>query len=420
MKFIHAADIHLDSPLVGLQRYEGAPVEEVRGATRGALQNLVELAVAEKVDFILIAGDLYDGDWKDYNTGLFLSSRMARLREEGIPVFIISGNHDAASQITRHLRLPDNVKSFSIRSPETVTIEELGLAIHGQGYPVRAVTEDMASVYPQGLAHHFNIGLLHTSLDGRPGHESYAPTNTAALLTRGYDYWALGHVHTREIVHQDPWVVFPGNIQGRNIREIGPKGCMLVEVEDGRVVGIEFKELDVMRWAAATVDAGKAAGSDDVLHAASGILKQTLKENKEMPLAVRLEIVGATKAHRELLSNPERWKSELRALATEISGGTLWLEKIRFGTKDAIDSATLASKSEAFVELMNSIDELETHPNLVKAALEALSDLGEKLPHELKSGVEAILLDDPETVRRAAEGVRQMLMDRILNRGVEM
>jgi DNA repair exonuclease SbcCD nuclease subunit len=98
MKFIHAADIHLDSPLVGLRFYEGAPVDEIRGATRRAFQNLIELAITEKVDFILIAGDLYDGDWKDYNTGLFFLKEMAKLRDHGIRVFMISGNHDATSR----------------------------------------------------------------------------------------------------------------------------------------------------------------------------------------------------------------------------------------------------------------------------------------------------------------------------------
>src|SRR5690349_16787907 len=100
-KFLHAADVHLDSPLKGLARYEGAPADEIRGATRRAFDNLVELAIQEEAAFLLLAGDLYDGDWKDYNTGLFFVSRMRRLEEAGIPVFLISGNHDAASQITR-------------------------------------------------------------------------------------------------------------------------------------------------------------------------------------------------------------------------------------------------------------------------------------------------------------------------------
>src|SRR3972149_747737 len=115
MKFIHVADIHLDSPLRGLERYEGAPVAELRGATREALESLVRVSLEERVDFVLIAGDVYDGDWRDYNTGLFFARQMTRLREAGIPVLLIRGNHDAASQITRELRLPENVNRFSTR-----------------------------------------------------------------------------------------------------------------------------------------------------------------------------------------------------------------------------------------------------------------------------------------------------------------
>ena len=138
-----------------------------------------------------------------------------------------------------------------------------------------------------------------------------------------------------------------------------------------------------------------------------------------MSLAVRIEITGTTKAHRELLANPERWKNELRAVATDISGGTMWLEKIRFATRDAMNTA-LGAKSEALMELMKAVDSLSTNADLAKAAVEALGDLHEKLPHELKSGDEALHLDDPETVKRTAEGVRQILMDRILAGGVEL
>ncbi|HNS54928.1 MAG TPA: hypothetical protein PKH25_09140, partial [Syntrophales bacterium] len=313
----------------------------------------------------------------------------------------------------------DNVKTLSVRNPESVHIEELGLAIHGQGYASRAVTDDLAGGYPLATPYHFNIGLLHTSLDGREGHETYAPTSVGSLLSKGYDYWALGHVHAREIVREEPWVVFPGNLQGRHIRETGPKGCMLVEEQDGRIVRVEHRELDVMRWAVAAVDAGRAARGDDVIAAAARVLKKSIKENNHMPLAVRVEIIGATMAHRELLTNPERWKSELRAVATDISGGKVWLEKVRFATREAAGT-TLGAKSEALMELMNAVDGLSTNADLVRAAVEALGDLHEKLPHELKSGDDAIRLDDPETVKRTAEGVRQVLMARIMAGGVEL
>src|SRR5262245_9229760 len=197
-KFIHAADIHLDSPLRGLEHYDGAPVARIRGASRQALVNLVDLAIAEQVAFVLFVGDLYDGEWRDYNTGLFFAAQMTKLREVNIRVGLIAGNHDAASQVTHYLRLPDNVTMFSVHHPQTVHLETCDVALHGQGFEKRAVTVDLSTSYPQPDPYLFNIGLLHTSLNGREGHESYAPCSIEGLRSKGYDYWALGHVHKRE------------------------------------------------------------------------------------------------------------------------------------------------------------------------------------------------------------------------------
>ncbi|RJR23702.1 MAG: DNA repair exonuclease, partial [Desulfobacteraceae bacterium] len=328
MKFIHAADIHLDSPITGLESYEGAPVEEAREASRKAFINLVDLAVSEKVDFVLIAGDLFDGDWKDYNTGLFLAAQTARLKDEGVPAFIVSGNHDAASRITKHLRMPDNVKFFSSSAPETVMLEGLGIALHGQGYSSRAVSDDLSADYPQALPNYFNIGLLHTSLDGRPGHERYAPSTPAGLLSKGYDYWALGHVHASEVVRKAPWIVFPGNIQGRNIRETGPKGCTLVKVDDDGVVDAGHRDLDVFRWAFLNVDGSEAKDFDDLCDLISRKLAAAWRDNSRMPLAVRLEVVGAP--GKDVPEDPERLRNELRSLAYQAGEGGIWLEKIHF------------------------------------------------------------------------------------------
>ena len=175
IRFIHTADIHLDSPLKGLEAHEDAPVKEIRGATRRAFDNLIDLAIEEEVDFVLIAGDLYDGDWKDYNTGLFFARQMGRLDRAGIRVFIASGNHDAASQITKAIPLPDNVTLFPHKKPLSVKLDDPGVIIHRQSYSSRAVTENLALEYPQHDSNFFNIGLLHTSLTGREGHEDYAP-----------------------------------------------------------------------------------------------------------------------------------------------------------------------------------------------------------------------------------------------------
>lgn len=254
-RFLHAADIHLDSPLRGLHRYEGAPQDEIRQASRRALANLVQLALDESVAFVLIAGDLYDGDWKDHRTGLYFVSQMVRLREAGIPVFVIAGNHDAMNRMTRSLPLPENVRMLDHKKAETVKLEKLGVAVHGQSFAAQAVLEDLSAGYPPAVGGMFNIGVLHTCATGRDGHDNYAPCTVEGLISKRYDYWALGHVHARETLHREPDIVFPGNIQGRHIRESGAKGCMLVEVNARQKLEATMRPLDVFRWQKCWVDA---------------------------------------------------------------------------------------------------------------------------------------------------------------------
>ena len=190
-RFIHAADPHLDSPLQGLEAHDSAPIDVLRGATRRAFENLIQLAIDEPVDFVVIAGDLYDGDWRDYSTGLFFRNQMARLKASGIPVYLIAGNHDAASVISKKLSLPDNVHVFSTRTPESFSIPELPVVIHGRGFPNRAVPENIAVEYPAAVPGTFNVGLLHTSLTGRPGHDTYAPCSEQDLeaIAKPSDRW---------------------------------------------------------------------------------------------------------------------------------------------------------------------------------------------------------------------------------------
>lgn len=171
-RFLHAADIHLDSPLKGLAGQEGGAAERIRTATREAFDQLIGLAIEEQVAFLIIAGDLYDGDWRDYKTGLFFAAQMGRLNQAGIPCFLLYGNHDAESQITRRLVFPENVRAFGSRKPETITLEELDVALHGQSFRQRDVTENLALGYLEPITGAFNIGVLHTGLGGMGGHEN--------------------------------------------------------------------------------------------------------------------------------------------------------------------------------------------------------------------------------------------------------
>ncbi len=419
MKFVHAADIHLDSPLRGLERYEGAPVEQIRGATRRAVENLVDMCILEGADLLVIAGDLYDGNWKDYNTGLFFAAQMSKLRAADIPVVLIRGNHDAASQITRSLRLPDNVTELSTRRAETKVLGDLGVAVHGQGFANKAVTDDLAARYPDRIPGLFNVGLLHTCVDGREGHESYAPCKREALLQKGYEYWALGHVHKREVLHEEPWVVFPGNLQGRHARETGPKGATVVTVENGRVVSAAHRSLDAVRWTVCEVDIGPAASGHDVVDLARMRLQKSLEEADGRAVAARVIIEGSSRAHAELCQNSERWVNEVRAAAMEIGGEGVWVEKIRIRTRTPIDLEELRDRDDALGQLVRSIQAIKTDQDELSWFIERLSDLRHKLPPELREAEDGLRLDDPAEISGLLDEVEQMLIPRLLQRGQE-
>ncbi|HIJ94609.1 MAG TPA: DNA repair exonuclease [Desulfuromonadales bacterium] len=388
--FLHAADIHLDSPLKGLEVYQDAPLEQIRGAARRAFDNLVEMAIDEEVAFVLLAGDLYDGDWKDYNTGIYFVSRMGRLREAGIPVFMVSGNHDAASQITRSLNLPDNVTLFSHKKVETSILDHLGVAIHGQSFSSRAVTDDLTRNYPHALPGLLNIGLLHTSLNGRPNHEPYAPCTLDALRSKGYQYWALGHVHQREELSKGPWVVFPGNIQGRHIRETGAKGCTLVTVEDGQVVEVVARELDVLRWSQCQLDLGRCEKTESLLEMVRERFELERERADGRPLAIRLILDGATTLHARLHENSAHWHEEFRAVAATL--GNVWIEKIIFTTRKTHVACEEFPDDSPIADLQKSILGFRLDSVHLLDLIPDFEQLRNKLPPDL------LVDDDPFTL----------------------
>ncbi|MCZ6792624.1 MAG: DNA repair exonuclease [Planctomycetota bacterium] len=416
-RFLHAADIHLDSPLRGLDRYEGAPVDELRGASREALRSLVELVRSEDVAFVLLAGDVYDGDWKDYNTGLFFAHEMSKLRRADVRVFIVSGNHDAASQLTKNVSLPSNVHVFPTERPGTAVIDDLSVAIHGQGFARREVREDLSVGYPAPLPGHLNIGLLHTSAGGREGHENYAPCRVESLVAKGYDYWALGHVHQREVLHEDPWIVFPGNVQGRHIRESGPRGCTLVSVEDGEIHRVEQRDLDVLRWALVEVDAAGAEGTDEVLERVEAEFRRAQERASDRLLAVRVRVQGACAAHGELSAEPRRFTEEVRVRATDVSGGLTWVEKVEWRTAVARDLGELSRADEALGGLLSSIDEAAASDDGLRELAASLEPLRRKLPVEVLEGDDSLDLESPAALREVLDDVRQLLVSRLLGAG---
>jgi exonuclease SbcD len=418
MRFIHASDLHLDSPLRGLSRYEGAPVDEVRGATRRAFENLVAAALRERVDLVVIGGDLYDGDWPDHNTGLFFVKGVTQLAEEGIPVVIVRGNHDAASKLTKSLRLPRNVYLLADAKPETVVLDQIGVAAHGQSFFTPAVLNDLASAYPASIPDCFNIGLLHTSLNGRPGHDNYAPTTLSVLQGKGYDYWALGHVHAAEIVSREPWVVYPGNTQGRHIRESGAKGCSLISVENNMVLEQKAIALDVMRWETLSLDISALPDLDALLDTATVGIRNRLALADGRALAIRIRIAGSGPLHRMLAVQPETVEQQLRSAAIEASNAQVWIEIIELTTRPQLDLDRIAERDDPLGMLVRELRGLAAD-DAARASVveEAIRDLQQKLPLELREGPHALLLDAPDVLAELLSEVEAEVIARLSGDG---
>lgn len=388
-KFIHAADIHLDSPLRGLSEYEGAPVEQLRNATREAFVRMVDSALEHRVDFVLIAGDLYDGSWNDANTGLFFARQMGRLDRAGVRVFIIVGNHDAENKITRQLSWPDNVTLLGSSKPETHSIESLQVAIHGQSFAARDVTANLAAGYPPPVDGVYNIGMLHTALDGREGHDSYAPCSIQDLQNAGYDYWALGHVHRFELVAEKPYIVFPGNIQGRHIRESGEKGVVLVTVDQGET-RIERLYCDVLRWVSLRVDVTDDDTLSQVVDRVIEGLRGLLSTEDGMTKAVRVLIEGRTRAHAELADHALRLRAEILHGAVSLAEDEIWVEKLKLLTAPAQGLNERSLQGDAVSELAGILEAALQDEGFMAAFEKDLADIAKKLPAQLAKDIDLL------------------------------
>lgn len=393
-KFIHTADIHLDSPLRGLMRFDGAPVARIQSATRDALRNLVQLAIDEAVAFVLIAGDLWDCDWPDSAPGLFFIQQAARLRKAGIPVLVVKGNHDAESKLTSSIRhWPENVTFFNHKKPHTIALEKWNVAIHGQSYAQQQVTQDLSAGYPKPVHGAFNIGLLHTCLED--GGTDYAPTSIEKLVQRGYEYWALGHIHQRQNLSRDGvHIEFPGNLQGRSMRETGTKGCSLVTVGDDHSVTSQFEPLDSVRWERLCVE------SDDsgLEGAVRKRLQQVVADADGRLLAVRLEIVGS-------VSGGQRLRDRMDAVAVEV--GDVWLEKVL--VKASANKAEASEKVGLPVPLASEIRELiaslQADSGAVSHWMEEFAELRGRFVGDLGTGDSVKLLSEQDAFRALVEKV---------------
>jgi len=338
-KFIHTADIHLDSPLKSLALRDPQIADLVGGATRRTFEKIIDLCLDEQVHALIIAGDLYDGDQRSMKTAAFLCEQMRRLESAGILVFIIRGNHDSESTITRHLEFPKNVHVFTGQGDVEV-LRGLGVAIHGVSYAESKAPESLLRKYKSPINGLINIGIMHTSLTGANGHDNYAPCSLHDLTEHGFNYWALGHIHQRRVYSDSsPFIVMPGIPQGRDIGEEGLKSVTIVEISDMHtqlnerfVSDTEFKKIQI--------DLSIALEWQQALELVQNALETIKNSLKSTNLICRITLVGHSPLYWRLRRDFDLFEAEIKEIMQKSDGLFLDDLKIEMETFDSTTNGT--------------------------------------------------------------------------------
>lgn len=361
LRFAHLADLHLDAPFHGISSLP-APIEaEVREASLRAWDNAVQACLAAEVAFVLIAGDVYEQEEAGLRAQLRFLRGLERLCAAGIPTLIVHGNHDPQGGRWRAIRAwPPGVTVFGHQGVATVPVQrdgEIVALVHGMSYPERHVTENLAQRFHRDPAHPgaYQIGLLHASLGEHPEHGRYAPCSLDDLRATGLDYWALGHVHTRQVPSAAfPAAVYPGNIQARHPGEEGPRGFYLVEAGSGTPPGLTFQQADEWRFATFRLDLGHQDPPPATLDGLVSLLTAAADQRRgEQGLIARAELLGSTPLHPDL-NRPGAAAELLRHLREEAASATtrLWWDELRVRTHPPLDRAARLQAGDFLADLL--------------------------------------------------------------------
>ncbi len=361
--FIHAADLHLDSPFKGVCLESEEIAEKLRDATFSAFGNLVDLCISKKVDFLLLSGDIFDLEERSLRALLAFRDGLARLDQYNVKVFVVHGNHDPLSGSQLPVSWPGNVTLFSHEAVQEKEVSKDGVpvaAVHGISYRQKKERRNLARLFKRTESSLFHIGLLHCNVGSNTGHEPYSPCELSDFLDKGFHYWALGHVHGRAVLHEGPLVVYPGNTQARHINERGDKGCYFVQVDGSFNVDMEFCPIDVVRMDEIAVDIRGLDTMDLLENAIISGIESRAGDVQERGFVVRVGLGGRGPIHREL-----RRPGVIPDLVTRIrdifsqNSPFVWVEDIEVRTRPEVDVSVRRKAPDFLGELLGISHEIK-------------------------------------------------------------
>lgn len=409
-RFVHAADLHLDSPLRSLALRDPALADLIGNATRRAFVAIIRLCLDEQVDALLLSGDLYDGDQTSMKTARFLADQIDALHQAGIKVFIIRGNHDALSKITKELAYPDSVTIFGSRAGAvTIGHGDRPVVIHGISFANHHAPESLLPKFRPPVEGAVNIGLLHTSLGGAAGHDPYAPCDMGDLQRAGFRYWALGHVHGRNVLAGDTTVVMPGMPQGRDIGEAGAKSAALVTVADDGAITLESRHTSVAQFERVSVDLGGIEDWRSLTAVLGTALGQARDGVTSEHLVARLRLTGETPLAWRLRRDMDLLRTEAERQA-EIAGRT-WIDKVEIDCRPP-RTTPAPFAADPLDELRRLMGDIADDAAYRAEIAEIAEDLRAQLPPECRS----IIGTDPAEFAAALASATSDGVDEILAR----
>ena len=412
-RFIHCSDLHIDSPFKGLASQVPALTERLRESTFRSFHNIVKLAVEEKVDAVLIAGDIFDGADRSLQAQLKFRRGLLELSEKGIPSFIVHGNHDPSNSWSHTLDWPESTTIFPGNKVESfpVTREGKTLAwVYGISYPQKEVNENLALKFKKDQKQGFAVGLLHANVGQQPGHDNYAPCSLQDLISSDFDYWALGHVHEFKILRENnPCIVYSGNTQSRHLKETGPKGCCLVTLSSDAPANIRFVATDVVSYRSAKVDVSGASSINEVLLAIQSLVEELAKESLTREgLVARLVLTGRTAVHNEL-QNPGATKALAEDIHAFFEGHSPWvLVDLSTQTAGTYDIDSLKDGKDFVADLLNLCED-NKNEQLQNKIQEAMKPVFE-------SWAGRKYLEDDEDIQAIILKARNLALDQLVNR----